>query len=189
MNYWSKWLDFWFQQLTLSIPTYLKNSDQLLKDISPLKFPLHTRLFTTDAHSMYSSIDTDHAIRVITWWIKDLNRRGLLPLDFPVDAVLSAMRIIMKNNLFEFGDLFFLQLLGTAMGTFAAVMWAANYFAYHEVHTILPKDGHLLLYFKRCTDDIFGIWIGSKLEWTLFAKGINSFRILKWDIDEVYQLP
>ena len=135
---------------------------------------------------MYNNIDTDHAIRVITWWIEDLDRRGLLPLGFPVDAVLSAMRIIMKNNFFEFGDLFFLQLLGTAMGTSAAVMWATIYFAYHEVHTILPKYGHLLLYFKRYIDDIFGIWIGNKSEWTLFANDINNFGILKWDIDEVF---
>ena len=108
---------------------------------------------------MYNNIDTDHVIRVITWWIKDLDRRGLLPLGFPVGAVLSAMRLIMKNNLFEFGDLFFLQLFGTAMGTSAAVMWATIYFAYHEVHTILPKYGHLLLYFKRYIDDIFGTYL------------------------------
>ena len=87
-----------------------------------MKLPLHARLFTTDAYSMYNNINTDHTIRVIAWWIEDLDRRGLLPLGFLVDAVLSAMRIIMKNNLFEFGDLFFLQLLGTAMGTSAAVM-------------------------------------------------------------------
>ena len=57
------------------------------------------------------------------------------------------MQIIVKNNLFEFGNLFFLQLLDTVMGTSAAVMWVTIYFAYHEVHTILPKYGHLLLYF------------------------------------------
>ena len=134
---------------------------------------------------MYNNIDTDHAITVITWWIEDLDNRGLLPLGFPIEAVLSAMRFIMKNNLFEFGDLFLLQLLGTAMGTSAAVMWATLYFAYHEVHTILPKYGHLLLYFKRYIDDIFGIWIGNELEWSSFANDINNFGMLKWDIDEI----
>ena len=135
---------------------------------------------------MYNNIDTDHAIRAITWWIKDLDRRNLLPPGFPVNAVLSAMTLIMKNNLFEFRNLFFLQLLSTAMGTSATVMWATIYFAYHEVHTILPKYGHLLLYFKRYIDDIFGIWVGNKLEWTLFAKDLNNFGILKWNIDEVF---
>ena len=32
MNYWIKWLDFWFQTLKSSIPTYLKNGYQVLDD-------------------------------------------------------------------------------------------------------------------------------------------------------------
>ena len=55
-------------------------------------------------------------------------------------------------------------------------MWATIYFAYHEVHTILPKYSPLLLYFKRYIDNIFGIWIGNTLEWTYFAGDLNSFR-------------
>ena len=186
MNYWSKWLDYWFQKLTPSVPTYLKNGDQLLKDILPLRLPLHARQFVTDAKSMYNNIDTDHALTVITWWIEDLDSRDSLPPGFPTEAVLLAMHHIMKNNLFEFGDLFFLQLLGTAMGTSAAVMWATLYFAYHEVHTIIPKYGHLLLYFKRYIDDIYGVWIGNKLEWTSFSNDLNNFGILKWDITEIF---
>jgi len=34
------------------------------------------------------------------------------------------MKVIMRNNMFEWGDLFFLQLLGMAMGTSSAIMWA-----------------------------------------------------------------
>ena len=72
------------------------------------------------------------------------------------------------------------------MGTSAAVMWATLYYAYHEVHTILPKYGHLLLYFKRYIDDIFGIWSGtSDQEWTAFSEDINNFGILKWDINQI----
>ena len=84
----------------------MKNGDQLLRDLKPLKLPLHTKLFTTDAHSMYNNIDTNHDISVITWWVIHSNNRGLIPLGFLVEAVLSAMVIIMKNNIFEFRDLF-----------------------------------------------------------------------------------
>ena len=134
---------------------------------------------------MYNNIDTDHAIEVITWWLKDLFQRDLLPENFPLDAVLSAMIIIMRNNLFEFGDLYFLQLLGTAMGTSAAVMWATIYYAYHEVFTLIPKHGHNLLYFKRYIDDIFGIWTGNlTTDWEAFSEDVNNFGILKWDITE-----
>jgi hypothetical protein len=106
---------------------------------------------------MYNNIDTEHAILVITWWLKDLDSKNLLPENFPLEAVIEAMTIIMRNNIFEWGDMFFLQLLGTAMGTSSAVMWATLYYAYHEVHTLIPKHGHNLLYFKRFIDDIFGV--------------------------------
>ena len=39
----------------------------------------------------------------------------------PLKAVKAAMALIMKNNIFEFGDLYFLQLIGTAMSTSTAV--------------------------------------------------------------------
>jgi hypothetical protein len=68
---------------------------------------------------------------------------------FPLEAVISEMTTIMRNNIFEFGDCYFLQLLGTAMGTSAAVMWATIYYTYHEVHTIIPNHGSSLLYYRR----------------------------------------
>ena len=79
------------------------------------------------------------------------------PEGFPLEAVLEAMKIIMRNNIFEYGDCYFLQLLDAVMGTSAAVMWATLYYAYHGVHTLLPLHGSSLLYFQRFIDDIFGI--------------------------------
>jgi hypothetical protein len=134
---------------------------------------------------MYNNIDTDHATLVISWWLNDLHDKNLLPFNFPLEAVISAMKTIMKNNIFEWGDLHFLQLLGTAMGTSSAVMWATLYYAYHEVHTLLPKYGINLLYFKRFIDDIFGIWIAdSNATWSDFCNDIDNFGVLTWDIHE-----
>ena len=109
-----------------------------------------------------------------------------MPPGFPVETALSAMKISQKNNLFEFGDLFFLRIPRTATGTSAAVMWVTCYFACHKVHTILPKHGHLLLCAKCYIDDIFGIWIGNKQEWISFASNISNFGMLKPEIDEVF---
>ena len=140
---------------------------------------------TGDANSMYNNIDTPHAIEVICWWLDDLHARGLLPEKFPLDAIKIAMREIMTNNLFEYGDMYFLQLIDTAMGTSAAVMWASLYFAYHEVHTLIPRHGQKMLYFKRFIDDIFAIWIGNTtLDWDTFCADVNNFGILTWDIED-----
>ena len=178
----SKWLDYWLQKLKCHVPTYIKDSQQVLNEIANLNIPPGASLFTTDANAMYNNIDTDHAIQVLTWWLDDLNSRGRLPLFFPLDAVREAMVLVMRNNIFEFGDICFLQLLGTAMGTSAAVMWATLYYAYHEVHTILPKYGDCLPYFKRFIDDIFGVWTGTAQQWSDFCTDIDNFGQLRWDI-------
>ena len=105
---------------------------------------------------MHNNIDTNHAISVITWLSEDMAKRCLLPLGSPVKAVLSAMVIIVKNNLFDFGDLLFFQLLGTAMDTSAAVMWATLYFAYYKViyfPIIVINVSRGIL--RKCTDDRF----------------------------------
>ena len=139
---------------------------------------------------MYNNIDTRHAIRVISAWLQDLHSKGKLPDGFPLDAVVSAMTTIMSNNLFEWGDMYFLQLIGTAMGTSAAVMWATLYFAYHKEHTLIPEHGHKMLYFRRFIDDIFAIWIGNlTTDWSSFCKDVNNFGtdeggILTWDIED-----
>jgi len=138
-----------------------------------------------NTNSMYNNICTDHAIEVISWWLNDMHEKDKLPYNFPLDAVLSAMVTIMRNNIFKWGDLYFLQLLGTAMGTSAAVMWATLYYAYHEVHTLMPKHGHNLLYFRRFIDDIFGVWIGTTdNEWNAFCEDVDTFGVLTWDIKE-----
>ena len=79
----------------------------------------------------------------------------------------------------------FLQLVGTAMGTSATVIWATLYYTYHTVHTLIQNHGHNLLYFKRYIDDIFGIWTGNlTTDWEAFSDDVNNFGILKWDITE-----
>ena len=90
------------------------------------------------------------------------------------------MELVMRNNIFVWGDGYFLQLLGTAMGTSAACMWATIYFAVHEMGSIIPKFGNKLLLFLRFFDDIVGIWIGHQLEptWEEFKEEVNNFGIL-----------
>ena len=113
---------------------------------------------------MYNNIKLVHAFRVIFKWLDELMRNGLLPDDFLLEAVKQAMVYIMQNNVFGFGTLYFLQLIGSAMGTSSAVMFATIYFACHEVKCIQPKHGKNLLYNQRFIDDIFEIWIGNHID-------------------------
>ncbi|KAL7550561.1 hypothetical protein ACHAWF_013783, partial [Thalassiosira exigua] len=115
------------------------------------------------------------------------------PEAFPLQAVKDAMKIIMTNNIFEFGSLHFLQLLGTAMGTSAAVMWATFYFGRHEVKKLLPDFGKYFYHrrLRRFIDDIFAIWICDTCRsaccphFDAFTAALNDFGLLRWTVDKL----
>ena len=143
---------------TTSSYLHRKNSTQLLHWFEELGVLQHNAyLFTADANSMYTNIDTNHAIKVISEWLDSLHLNNQLPANFPLKAVKEAMMLVIKNNIFEWGELHFLQLLGTVMGTSAACICATIYFAVHEMGTLIPKYGNRLPLFGQLIYDIIGV--------------------------------
>jgi hypothetical protein len=61
-----------------------------------------------------------------------------IPLNFPVEFFLTKLEIIMTNNIFTFGDTYWVQLQGTAMGTPAAPLYSILTFGYYKNTKILP---------------------------------------------------
>ena len=88
-------------------------------------------MFTMDATSMYTNIETDHGLEVIEEFIA--MHENELPEGFPRQLILQALHLVMKNNIFEFGSSHFKQLNGTAMGTPPACIYATLYYALHEI--------------------------------------------------------
>ncbi len=62
MNAWSQWLDHWFQKLKSHMPTFIKDSQQVLDKILELELPTNALFVTCDANSMYNNIKPKHAI-------------------------------------------------------------------------------------------------------------------------------
>ena len=70
---------------------------------------------------MYSNIRTSKALREIGQYLHQHEARFS---NIPTDALSEALGIIVKNNVFQFGDTYWHQLIGTAMGTLPTPSYA-----------------------------------------------------------------
>lgn len=179
------WLDRQLQKIVSSLEYVAKSSSAVATDLrSKGPFPPGTRLFTMDAVSMYTNIDTQHALREISAFLNSPYFDNTA-CDIDSSAVTDALRIIMVHSVFSFDNRYYLQLTGTAMGAPPAPMYATLYFYVHE-RNVIPQTAPHLHYYTRYIDDGFGIWIphldpdeDDKL-WTQFKSDINTFGKLEW---------
>ena len=102
---------------------------------------------------MHTNIDTPHALSVISTFLHMSPIPQMVEVD--VDALLAALNIVMRHNVFRFGDTYWLQTCGTAMDAPPAPMYATLYFAIHELELVplLPQ----LSFYGRSIDDVMGV--------------------------------
>lgn len=182
-----KLIDILLQPVAKGQASYFKNSAELKKLLTSFQIPSNARvsLFTCDAVSMYTNIPTDIALTKIKAY---LNSRGAsfgLSQE-RVEALCEALDIVMLRNIIQFGDCFYWQVCGTAMGICPAPPWATIYFALHEMD-FLPRWTSRVPLWKRYIDDGIGIWlhhsdpVEDKRLWNEFQADVNNFAGLDWD--------
>jgi hypothetical protein len=135
----SKWIDYHLQQVIHLCPAYLKDSWQLLRDLKNLP-PLADDIviYSADAVAMYTNIDNDHGIDSIRRWLNLHTHQ--LPAGFPVQRILAGLDIVMRTNIFTFGNRFWRQRNGTAMGTPCACAYATIYYSYHKETALITNN-------------------------------------------------
>jgi hypothetical protein len=125
-----RWVDTvlqpYFKETTSTIlsSTILKDQLMEIKQLPPTAW-----FFTADAVSMYTNIDTNHALHVIKGFVQ--RHQSYASLHERI-AVMEGLELIMRNNIFQFGETYWHQLNGTAMGVSPPSMYATLYFAVHE---------------------------------------------------------
>jgi hypothetical protein len=135
--------------------SYIKSSFTLKKRLHQLDIPpFSVSLFTTDARAMYDNILTKRALRLISEHLRDNSDAYS---EIPIEATLAGLELVMKYNIFTFGDMCFLQTKGTAMGAPPAPQIATIYYATEEA-IFLPQIQQRLLYYGRFLDDVYGMW-------------------------------
>ena len=183
----STWLDEKLQPFKHHLPSYIKNSTDLLNILDTLPtLPHNAKIVTTDATSMYTNIATKEGVQVIKAYILQFSHE--LKHFIPEALIPSLLELVMTNNIFKFGDTWWHQLDGTAMGTPCACIYATLFFGYYERTILLPKYKDNLLLYKRQIDDIFIIWVPTSpnnVEWTSFKQDLNTCSSLSWETEEL----
>jgi len=177
------------KELLPVVKSYIKNSIAVIQDLKCLTIPDNALLFSADAVSMYTNIETQQALTSMQDFIQSNIHN--IQKSFPASLFLQVLEIVMKNNIFSFGDTFWLQQIGTAMGTPTACSYASITYGQHENTQILPRFKNHLLYYKRYIDDVFGIWVPSETNnhetWEQFKETLNNWAGLRWKIEEPSQ--
>jgi hypothetical protein len=180
-----KWLDKKLQPICRKLPTYCSSSFDLIADLKTYESdfnPETDRLFTADANSMYTNIDTTHAINQLRMFFKTSDYCTTIQRE--ADCIIDALELLMKYNIIKFDDTYWLQLQGTAMGAPPAPAYATIYYAIHEL-TFLAL--YPIRFYKRYIDDLIGVWRISSVDdltkWNNFKQHL-TFGKLTWEVQE-----
>jgi hypothetical protein len=126
--------------LSLNIfPSYIKNSTSLINDTKTLIILTGAKILAADTSAMYTNIDSISGIRAFETLFNTYAH--IIPPAFPMDLFLTTLKLVMDNNIFVFGDTYWIQNGGSAMGTWAAPLYATiTYMSSTKVY-----QQHLLL--------------------------------------------
>ena len=100
---------------------------------------------------MYTNINTDHTIDTLCEWLKQHKKE--LPGDFNTELILKGIEQLMKHNVFIFGNRYYLQKDGTAMGTNVACMYTTIYYSYYKENSLLHLS--YIKFYCRLIDNAF----------------------------------
>jgi hypothetical protein len=142
------------------------------------KLPSTARLFAADAVSMYTNIDSSHTSSVIH---KFLQQHNTYSNPHECNAVMEGLELIMNSNIFQFGDTYWLQSNGTAVGVSQSCKYATLYFTYHEAKLLKNPELH---FYKRYVHDVICIWIPITIHENLRWEDMNAYGKLRWKFSE-----
>lgn len=142
---------------TTTTQTYIKNSFELKEQLKNIKIDKNTIIITADIESLYTNIPQETGSQIVTDTMYDNNNEYKPTIKKPTFKTL--LRNLLKHNIFEFNNKYYIQKNGTAMGTKMAPTYANIYLKHYEdiwLKMTTFKDNIIL--FKRYIDDILIIY-------------------------------
>ena len=179
----SQFVDKWLQPHVKTLPSYLKDTTEFLKLIETTKLPQNCILASIDVSSLCTNIPYEDGKQSVLHFLQH-NPDNYSRPEQPIPEILTELiEIVLKNNVFEFNNHYYLQIQGTAMGTKMAPAYANLFMGKLEEKLRELGKPHIMLW-KRFIDDIFVVWTGSASEFTTYMNTINQIhRTIKFTYD------
>ena len=134
-----------------------------------LHVPDNATLVTIDVTNLFPSIPQSECLDTI--YQEMCSHPDLLALD--PNLIIHLLHLNINYNYFDFSDLVFQQIKGTAMGS-AFSPTVANIYMSTIVNKFLQFQKSKPLVFVRYIDDIFMIWLDTLDELDTFITSLNS---------------
>jgi len=141
-------IDLILQEFIVDNETCLKDSQNLIQNCIGIFLDKDTELYSCDFESLYTNINSEHAINLITEFLS----KKFKSINIDIIAINTILKLILSNNIFEFDNEYYIQLDGVAMGCKCGPSLANIYLYILEINwlnTIRP-----IIYY-RFIDDIF----------------------------------
>ena len=151
----SKFLDAELKPLMIAAPSYIKNSQSLIKILDKRNFPFDCVLLEADVDNLYPSIPVEDGLLRLAAFLRTTHLSASR-----IGLIMDLSRWVLENNYCTFGGKIYQQVHGTAMGTPFAVVYACLFLTSieSEVYSKLPSELYRPLFYKRYIDDIFSIF-------------------------------
>ena len=166
-----------------SLPSYIKDSNHALETFRNFNFSGENKIiYTIHITSLYTVIPNNEGLQALKYFF---NQR---PIKKPSsETLLRLAELVLTLNCFSFGDNYYKQINGVAMGTKMGPSYANLFVGFIENKFFSNYHGPKTDLYKRYIDDCVGATSSSKEELNLFINSVNSFHpALKytWEISE-----
>lgn len=168
------YIDQILNPFVLSLPSYVRDTQDLLKKLEGIVLEDNTLLVSIDVESLYTSIRHDLGVEACRHF---LSTRGI-QFQSHTNFLLKLLRFTLTHNIFYFGQQIFHQLRGTAMGCSCAPSYANLLLGWWEATQVFVEPPstfcHCVQLWYRFIDDIFILWSGTRAQFQEFINFLNS---------------
>ena len=171
----SHFVDLHSNDLVKSLPSYWEDTPDMLRDFEKQNNqgpqPAGAIPVTLDITSLYTNIPLKQGIDIFEAFLNTRQNKSV-----PTQFLVTLLTLVLTCNILIFDNVYYLQRIGTAMGTRVAPTFACLFMGCIEMMMLDKWKGTKPKLYRRYIDDIFFVWTGDEAELLQFIDHLNKFH-------------